>query len=323
MRLIGMMLVALVTLVAQTTLAQTIEGKVKDKATGETLIGVNIFNQENIGASTNIDGVYSLELSEGEHEIKFKFIGYELVKRKVTLKDGEKLKLDVGLSTESTTLDLVVVTGSQFEKKVSEEMVTVDVVQEYLIENTASPDLKAAVGKVPGVTILDGQASIRGGGGYSYGVGSRVQLVIDDLPLLTGDLKDIQWSSIPMETVEQIEVVKGASSGLYGSGAMNGVIHVRTGWAKEKPETTFRIYQGVYTNPSVEEARWWDKVYSPTFTGAFFSHRQKVKNWDIVAGAHGSSDLTYLQRGQRQAFRANIKTRVRNRKVKGLSYGLK
>lgn len=306
----------------QTTIAQTISGKVTDKSNGETLIGVNIFNQDNIGASTNLDGIYSLKLSAGEHSITYKFIGYELRVKKISLKEGENLKIDMGLSTASTTLDLVVVTGSQFEKKVSEEMVTVDVVQEYLIENTASPDLKAAVGKVPGVTILDGQASIRGGGGYSYGVGSRVQLVIDDLPLLTGDLKDIQWSAIPMETVEQIEVVKGASSGLYGSGAMNGVIHVRTGWAKEKPETTFRIYQGIYTNPKIKEARWWDKVYSPTLTGAFFSHRQKVKNVDVVVGAHASSDLTYLQRGQRQAFRANFKTRVQNKKLKGLSYGL-
>ena len=167
--------------------------------------------------------------------------------------------------------------------------------------------------KVPGVTILDGQASIRGGGGYSYGVGSRVQLVIDDLPLLTGDLKDIQWSALPMETVEQIEVVKGSSSVLYGSGAMNGVVHVRTGWAKEKPETTFRIYQGIYTNPKVEEARWWDKSYSPVFTGAFFAHRQKVKNVDVVAGAHASSDQTYLQRGhrqQRQGERAGNETQL-------------
>jgi outer membrane cobalamin receptor len=323
MRLIFTVAVVLLgLLLSQGAQAQTISGTVKDKATGETLIGVNIFNQDNVGASSNIDGEYTLKLSEGDHTISFKFIGYELLKKKVSLKAGEALDLSLGMSTASTTLDLVVVTGSQFEKKVSEEMVTVDVVQQYLIENTASPDLKAAVGKVPGVTILDGQASIRGGGGYSYGVGSRVQLVVDGLPMLTGDLKDIQWSSIPMETVKQIEVVKGASSGLYGSGAMNGVIHVRTGWAKEKPETTFRIYQGVYSNPKVKEARWWDKSFSPSFTGAFFSHRQKVKNFDIVAGAHASSDLTYLQRGHRQAFRANIKMRYRSNKVKGLSYGL-
>ncbi len=317
-----MWLILLASLLSGSAIAQSISGKVSDMATGETLIGVNIFNQENIGATTNIDGDYTLSLSPGEHQITFKFIGYQSINKKFTLTEGQEVKFNARLSVESTTLDLVVVTGSQFEKKVSEEMVTIDVVKEYLVENTASPDLKAAVAKVPGVTILDGQASIRGGGGYSYGVGSRVQLVIDDIPLLTGDLKDIQWSAIPMETVEQIEVVKGSSSVLYGSGAMNGVVHVRTGWAKEKPETTFRIYQGIYTNPRVEEARWWDKSISPIFTGAFFSHRQKVKNVDVVVGAHASSDLTYLQRGHRQAFRQNFKTRVQSKKLKGLSYGL-
>lgn len=302
--------------------AQTIKGKITDKSNGEILIGVNIFNEANVGTTTDIDGEYSLKLKEGEHTITFKFIGYQPFIKKFVFKAGETIEFNTKLSIESTTLDLVVITGSQFAKKVSEEMVSVDVVKEYLIENSASPDLKAAVTKVPGVTILDGQASIRGGGGYSYGVGSRVQLVVDDIPLLTGDLKDIQWSSIPMETVEQIEVVKGSSSVLYGSGAMNGVIHVRTGWAKEKPETNFRIYQGIYTNPSVKEARWWDKSTSPVFTGVFFSHRQKIKNVDVVVGAHGSSDYTYLERGSRQAFRANFKTRVANRKVLGLSYGI-
>jgi outer membrane receptor protein involved in Fe transport len=312
-------ILSLFTLLAE---AQTIKGKINDKSNGETLIGVNIYNQDNIGSTTNIDGEYSLKLTEGEQTITYKFIGYQSFTKKITLIAGETVEFNAKLSVASTTLDLVVVTGSQFETKVSDEIVSVDVIKEYLIENTASPDLKAAVGKVPGVTILDGQASIRGGGGYSYGVGSRVQLVIDDIPQLTGDLKDIQWSAIPMETVKQIEVVKGSSSVLYGSGAMNGVIHVRTGWAKEKPETTFRIYQGVYTNPGVKEARWWENTKSPLFTGVFFSHRQKVKNFDIVAGAHASSDLTYLERGSRQAFRGNVKTRWISTKIKGLSYGL-
>lgn len=308
---------------AFSVLGQTVGGKVTDKETGETLIGVNIFNQESVGTTTNLDGEYSLKLNPGDHTITFKFIGFQEIKKKVSLEDGQDLNLNVSLVTESKTLDLVVVTGSQFEKKLEEEMVTVDVIRDYLVENTATPDLKGAVQKVPGVTILDGQVSIRGGSGYSYGVGSRVQLVIDNVPLLTGDLKDIQWSAIPMETVEQIEVVKGSSSSLYGSGAMNGVIHVRTGWAKDKPETTFRIYQGVYGTPGNKDARWWEDTFSPVFTGAFFSHRRKVrKNFDVVVGGHVSSDMTYLQRGHRQAARVNMKTRYQDQKVKGLSYGL-
>lgn len=50
--------------------AQTIKGKINDKSNGETLIGVNIFNQDNVGATTNIDGEYSLMLSVGEHPFK-------------------------------------------------------------------------------------------------------------------------------------------------------------------------------------------------------------------------------------------------------------
>lgn len=303
--------------------AQTITGKVSDKESGETLVGVNIFNQDNVGTTTNLDGEYSLKLPVGEHTLTFKFLGFQNLTKKFTLVEGETLTFDAKMVTESKTLDLVVVTGSQFEKKLEEEMVTVDVVRNYLVQNTATPDLKGAVQKVPGVTILDGQVSIRGGSGYSYGVGSRVQLVIDDVPLLTGDLKDIQWSAIPMETAEQIEVVKGSSSSLYGSGALNGVIHVRTGWAKEKPETEFRIYHGLYGTPGLKEARWWEDTYNPVFTGVFFSHRRKVKkNFDLVVGGHASSDMTYLQRGHRQAVRVNLKTRYQDKKIKGLSYGL-
>lgn len=302
--------------------AQTISGKVTDGSNGETLIGVNIITEANVGTTTNFDGEFELKLEPGTHTVTFKFIGYQPVKKKFTLEEGQNVSFNAELPLESKTLDLVVVTGSQFEKKLEEEMVTIDVVQDYLIENTASPDLKAAVGKVPGVTILDGQVSIRGGSGYSYGVGSRVQLVIDEVPLLTGDLKDIQWSAIPMETAQQIEVVKGSSSSLYGSGALNGVINVRTGWAKDKPETEFRIYQGLYDVPGEETARWWEGTFSPIFSGAFFSHRRKIKNLDLVVGAHVSSDLTYLQRGHRQAARANFKTRYRSKKVKGLSFGV-
>lgn len=304
------------------SVAQSITGNITDKKTGEPLIGVNVFNQDKVGVTTDLDGNYTLELPVGEHTITYSFIGYQPTKKKVNLTNGTAITLSPKLFAESTELDVVVVTGSQFEKKVSEEMVTIDVVKDYILTNTASPDARDAVNKVPGVIMLDGQASIRGGSGYSYGVGSRVQLVIDDVPLLTGDLKDIQWSAIPMETMEQMEVVKGASSSLYGSGALNGVVHVRTGWAKDKPETTFRIFQGLYTNPRVEEARWWDNTHLPIFTGVFFSHRHKIKNFDLVVGAHASSGNTYLERGHRQAIRANIKTRIRNQKVKGLSYGL-
>ena len=56
--------------------------------------------------------------------------------------------------------------------------------------------------RMPGVTVIDGQANIRGGSGYSYGAGSRVLLLMDDLPVLTGDAAFPSWDLIPFNADE-------------------------------------------------------------------------------------------------------------------------
>ena len=78
--------------------AQTIKGKINDKSNGETLIGVNIFNQDNVGATTNIDGEYSLMLSVGEQTVTYKFIGYQAFTKKFTLAEGETVEFNAKLS---------------------------------------------------------------------------------------------------------------------------------------------------------------------------------------------------------------------------------
>ena len=65
--------------------------------------------------------------------------------------------------------------------------------------------------------MVDGEPQIRSGSGFSYGAGSRVMVMVDDLPVLSGDAGRPTASSF--ENLEQIEVIKGASSVLYGSAA--------------------------------------------------------------------------------------------------------
>ena len=134
---------------------------------------------------------------------------------------------------QAQAIDAVVVTASISGSTVQEETVPVTVLKPYLSESSNALDLKGLVSKTPGVSILDGQVSIRGGSGYSYGVGSRVQMLLDGMPLLSGDLGEIWWSYLPMEHVGQVEVVKATASSMYGSGASNGVIHMRTVWPGE------------------------------------------------------------------------------------------
>ena len=52
-----------------------------------------------------------------------------------------------------------------------------------------------------------------------------------------------------MEIVQQMEVIKGASSVLYGSSAINGVVALRTAWPGSEPVNTVSVYNGIFDNP--------------------------------------------------------------------------
>ena len=111
----------------------------------------------------------------------------------------------------------VVVAASRRPQSVQELTISLDIIKPELIANKGITDLEQAVDQVPGAYAMDGQVSIRGGSGFTYGAGSRVLVLWNEIPLLSADAGDAKWSSIPIENVQQIEVIKGASSVLYGS----------------------------------------------------------------------------------------------------------
>jgi TonB-dependent SusC/RagA subfamily outer membrane receptor len=124
-----------------------------------------------------------------------------------------------------------------------------EVIKPQMIENTNTNNMEDAISKIPGVEVNERQASIRGGSGWSYGAGSRVLVLINDLPILSADAGDVKWSYMPVENISQIEVLKGASSVLYGSSAMNGVINIRTAYPTEKSKTKIIYNVGFYNQP--------------------------------------------------------------------------
>ncbi len=303
----------------------TVKGKISNTTSKDLLPFVNvstILNGNTVGTQTDEQGVYELKLPAGKHELSFSYIGLKKEIREIELTAGETYILDVEMLEEGELLNMVVISGSQYEKRLAEETVSLDVIQDYIIENRNAVDLKEAVETVPGVTIVDGQATIRGGSGYAYGTGSRVQVLVDGLPMLTGDFSEVRWDYIPMETAEQIEVIKGAASVLYGSSALNGVISVETGYARTEPETSLSIYQGFYGAPRNKKIKWWEDGKPPSFSGTFFSHRRKIKHLDLVMGGNLYFNSSYLKEADDRHGRINIKTRYINPRIKGLSYGM-
>ncbi len=290
---------------------------------GEAVISANVVidASKGQGTVTDFDGKYELSIPAGSYEVTIRYIGKEEQKHKVTLAAGEKKSLNIVLKERQQMIDVVVVTGSKYEKKLGEETVSMDVIKGSSLTSQNITSLDGGMTRVPGVTIADGQVNIRGGAGWSYGAGSRVLVLVDDLPLLSADASDAKWSIVPMENVEQVEVIKGAASALYGSGALNGIINVRTAYPVNEPVTKATVYTGIYGAPNNKKYVWWGSK-NPMGGGFNFAHRQKFGQHDLVFGGAFDMSTGYLDSSDGHAIRGNIKYRYRVKSVPGLNMGI-
>ena len=300
----------------------TITGKITDAETGESLIGATVVF-ESAGVSTDVEGKYRLKLPSGKHKVKFSFIGYEAKFKEVDVEDGLTIKLDMSLSLESHQHQTVVISASQYEKNIEEETVSASVVSgENLIDRNAT-DVGQAISKTSGVLVQDGQVSIRGGSSYSYGVGSRTAVLVDGMSVMSADLGDAKLKFAPTENTEQIEVIKGSASVVYGSSALNGVVNVLTAWPKsDKASHEIVTFGTVYDRTPIKSQQWWTKFSTRGAMGLSYLYDQKIGRTDVVVGTNIYRHQSYLEENDELRGRVSVKTRVHNKKKKGLNYGL-
>tara|TARA_Y100001968_G_scaffold333681_2_gene398310 strand:- start:880 stop:3102 length:2223 start_codon:yes stop_codon:yes gene_type:complete len=272
-----------------------------------------------------MDGEFNLIKSNGENTITFKYIGYESISKNI----DDKTEFIVKMKSTSQKIGTVVISAGKFEQKIEEITVSMEVISPSLIEDKNTTNIETAMEQIPGVNITDGQANIRGGSGWSYGAGSRVLVMVDDMPLISGDAGQVQWKLIATENINQVEVIKGASSVLYGSSALNGVINIRTAFPKlteieKNPSvgyTKITTHYGITDHAKRDELNWWgDKRQK--FYGAEFSHSRKIDNLDLTIGANYFQDEGYRQGEITDRFRWNINSKYYSKKYIGLSYGI-
>ncbi|MGB0885270.1 MAG: TonB-dependent receptor [Chitinophagales bacterium] len=315
----------------------TITGTLIDD-NNEPLFACNVIIDASKGIATqsNFDGVYTLKVDPGKYFVLFSYIGMDNEIREINVTANQVLKLDVTLNTKETQIDIVTITGGKYEKKLGEETVSIEVMPANIIENNAA-QADEALTKVPGYTKIGKNASIRGGSGFAAGASSRVMVLVDDLPALSAENGSINFSNLPIENLQQVEVIKGASSAMYGSSAMNGIINFRTAWPKkDKVFRRLTVSGGFYQrynakliktkkfNDRSKNIDSWQKEekHIPAFGNLTYEHRQKFKHIDLVFGAHYRADQGFRKNNELQRVRLNGKIRHISKKVEGLTLGM-
>ena len=202
---------------------RSISGKVFD-TNEEPLIGVTVtIENTTIGAITDIDGAFTLQVPEGKVVLNVSYVGF--VPQKVTVASGQS-NVTVRLSEDAVLLNEVVVVGYGKQKKVNLTGAVASVGGEEL-ENRVTKSLSSMLqGTVAGLNVTTSS----GVPGSSASINVRGITSIHEsepLVLIDGAVGDID--RVNPNDVESISVIKDASAAaIYGARAAFGVILVTT-----------------------------------------------------------------------------------------------
>ncbi|UGU14323.1 SusC/RagA family TonB-linked outer membrane protein [Sinomicrobium kalidii] len=293
----------------------TVTGTVVSKKDQTPLPGVNILVVgEPVGTSTDFDGNYTIEVSEGQ-QLQFSYLGF--VAHTVTV--GSESVIDVQLEEDASQLDEVVVTalGISREKKALGYAVTelkseeINTIKDHNVANSL-------VGKVAGVVVnqsggVGSGSRITIRGNNSITGNNQALIVVDGIPIdATGaDSGGDVYSStvtgggitdINPEDVESVSILKGPNAAaLYGSRAGNGVILITT----KKGSKGQGLGISVNSNVTLENVMFlpdYQNIYGQGTNGVPYPNLSDMGGASWGSELDGSQQLYYT--GEERAYNA-------------------
>lgn len=271
----------------------TITGKVIDKQSKEPLVGVNVqIVGTYLGGTTGSDGIFHLKKIPLERAtVRFSMIGYKTEQvADIQLDLGSTVNLPV-VELEATVIGLnpIVVTASKQQQELTAIPHSISVLPEIELIDRTPLRLDNALESIAGVHFIENHINIRGSSGYTRGVGSRVLLVIDEVPMMNSDNNEINWNILPVLDIEQIEVIKGAGCALYGSNALGGVVNVVTKSPTDVGHLKVRTVNGIYTDPLYASWKWTDRTLNYSRNDLSYSKSFGNLGVNVSLGYHHST----------------------------------
>ena len=154
-----------------------------------------------------------------------------------------------GQGREAVELDETVVTSSRGKASWKDASVMVTVIDRQELQNSPAKTLDEFLARLPSISTQRTLIAECGPGREITLQGvpeqKRTLILVDGIPMNDGFNGAVNWSLVPKDAVERIEIVRGPMSALYGSGAMGGVINIITRVPVEPNETSVR---GSYGN---------------------------------------------------------------------------
>ena len=210
------------------TLFSQITGKIKDVETGADLTGAVICHQTDSSISDENGRFTLLNCPENITELTVSHVGYKT--RQFILSSDEHFQILL-LEPDPYKIEEVTVRSSLMDQKLKTSVSSPGIVKSAILDIEYPANIAVSLNSIPGVFIAEGnkntnRITIRGMGSRTPYSSNRIKAYLDEIPLTRGDgttvIEDIDVSGI-----SRMEVLKGPSSSIYGSG-LGGTIRLYT-----------------------------------------------------------------------------------------------
>ena len=268
----------------QSVQAQNIEGKIVDKEDGKPLQGVSIrIANSNKGTSSNEAGSYRLiNIGAGDWHLLVAYTGYESVDTLIHLNGKNAININFALEAKKEALEeVIIVSSSRTNSRIEDLPTKVEVLgsEEVKEENGIKPgNIASLLGDIAGIQIQQTSAATGNADMRIQGLqGKYTQILRDGMPLFGGYAGSFSILQIPPLDLQQIELVKGASSTLYGGGAIAGMLNLISKKPKlGRPEKSLTLNYS-----SLNEFN----------ANTFFSERNKNIGYTLYAGTTQQKEM--------------------------------
>lgn len=242
----------LFTLLFQSLKAQTgiISGTVKTD--GQPTEFAQVVIESSIsGATTNSKGQFIIEsIPFGSYQITASFIGFAKITKNITLSENQpEIVLHYNLIEQTMELEGIVVTATKTPKLQTNSPVIVNIINSRTLNNLQACNLSEGLKFQPGLRVETNcqtcnytQLRMNGlAGGYS-------QILINGRPIFSPIAGLYAMEQLPANMIDQIEIVRGGGSSLYGSSAIGGTVNVITKVPKENSYELGYTFQNIDGN---------------------------------------------------------------------------
>jgi outer membrane receptor for ferrienterochelin and colicins len=283
--------------------AGSIKGKVIDSLDNNPLYGATIrIEGTQLGAKSNAEGMFSIDrLQMGNYTLLISYVGYALAKVPITVaSQNAQVNVTIALLRKDVNSNTIIVSAGKRTQSIQEVPVSVALLDQQAIQQRNVNRIDEVLRYVSGVNVARDQVSIRGSSGFALGIGSRVALLLDGFPMLSADNGDMKFDALPMPEIQRVEVVKGAGSALYGTGALGGVVSLFTRTPADTARIMMRSYAGIYTQPAFDQ--WVVHDMPPPLYGLDVSYSQRFDKLEFTVLGGTRYDKSYRLTDQSRRF---------------------